>query len=111
MKESVLRESAEETVDPRVDLAVLRTELAEDRTLLSWARTSLGLMGAGVAFDKGTQWLHEARLAAGSALVHNGHVVGITLTIITTVLLGVVLWQCLRRVTTRSSQAHSELRQ
>jgi Protein of unknown function, DUF481/Domain of unknown function (DUF202) len=51
------RQSAEQDADPRVDLAVLRSELAEDRTLLAWLRIALALIGAGVAFDKGTQLL------------------------------------------------------
>jgi len=58
-------EHAEQSVDPRVDLAVLRSVLAWDRTLLAWVRTVLTLMGAGVAFDKGAQILHEERLAEG----------------------------------------------
>jgi uncharacterized membrane protein YidH (DUF202 family) len=34
---------AERDSDPRVDLAVQRTELAEDRTLLAGIRTTIGL--------------------------------------------------------------------
>jgi putative membrane protein len=84
---------AEREVDPRIDLAVQRTELAEVRTLLAWLRTSIALMGAGVAFDKGAQFLHQARLEAGTALAHGGHAVGLSLTAVTTVLLTFVLWQ------------------
>jgi uncharacterized membrane protein YidH (DUF202 family) len=62
-----IREQAERSADPHVDLAVQRTQLACDRTLLAWIRTSFALITAGVAFDKGAQWLHEARLAAGTA--------------------------------------------
>ena len=82
-----LREHAEQAADPRVDLAVKRTELGWDRTLLSWLRTTTALIAAGAAFDKGAQWLHEARLAAGTAFVHNGHLVGLSLTGASTVLL------------------------
>ena len=57
------REQAEQAADPRVDLAVKRTELAWDRTLLAWLRTTIALIVAGTAFDKGAQWLHEARPA------------------------------------------------
>lgn len=98
MTEEMGRHFAEEIADPRVELAVQRTELAEDRTLLAWIRTSFALMGAGVAFDKGTQLLHESRLTAGTALVHNGHVVGLSLTATTTMLLTFVLWQHMRKV-------------
>lgn len=90
---SSLREQAEHAADPRVDLAVKRTELAWDRTLLSWLRTTIALIVAGTAFDKGAQWLHEARIAAGTALVRNGHLVGLSLTATSTVLLLFVCWQ------------------
>lgn len=88
-----IREQAERAADPRVDLAVKRTELAWDRTLLAWLRTSSAMMAAGVAFDKGAQLLHEARLAAGTALVRSGHLVGLSLTAASTVLLILVFWQ------------------
>lgn len=88
-----LREQAEQAVDPRVDLAVKRTRLAWDRTLLSWLRTTIALIVAGTAFDKGAQWLHEARLASGSAFVRNGHLVGLSLTAASIVLLFFVCWQ------------------
>lgn len=92
MNEGQIRQAAELS-DPRIDLAVQRTELAEDRTMLAWLRTALGLMGAGVAFDKGTQLLHQQRLAAGTALVQTSHLAGLILTAAATVLLMLVLWQ------------------
>lgn len=73
--------------DPRVYLAVTRTELAWERTLLAWLRTTSAIIAAGFAFDKLTQLLHESRLAAGTALVHGGHVVGLSLTGASTTLL------------------------
>lgn len=97
-KSASLREHAERTADPRVDLAVKRTELAWDRTLLSWLRTTIALIVAGTAFDKGAQWLHEARLATGSAFVRNGHLVGLSLTAASIVLLLVVCWQYWRDI-------------
>jgi len=87
------REQAEQSADPRIDLAVMRTELAWDRTLLSWLRTTIALIVAGTAFDKGAQWLHEARLTAGTAFVRNGHLVGLSLTAASIVLLTFVCWQ------------------
>jgi len=73
--------------DPRINLAVQRTILAMERTQLAWVRTILGLITGGVAIDKGTAALHEARMAAGVALVNNGHFAGLLLTITGTVLI------------------------
>src|SRR5215831_18139907 len=91
------RQAAEQQTDPRLDLAVQRTELAEDRTLLAWLRTALGLMGAGAAFDKGARLLHEERLAAGTALIRNSHLVGLSVTGVVSALLVLVLWQHRRK--------------
>ena len=88
--------SGEDAVDPRVDLAIKRTELAWDRTILAWIRTTIALMGAGVAFDKGTELLHQARVLAGTALVQSSHAVGLALTGLSTVLLISVSLQYLR---------------
>ena len=41
-----IREQTERAADPRVDLAVKRTERAWDRTLLAWLRTTSGLIAA-----------------------------------------------------------------
>lgn len=83
---------ARQNRDPRVDLAVQRTELACGRTLLAWIRTTFGLMAAGVAFDKGASLLHEAHLAAGTAWVRTGHFVGLTVTGASIVLLAIATW-------------------
>jgi uncharacterized membrane protein YidH (DUF202 family) len=96
------RAHAELAVDPRVDLAVDRTQFAWDRTMLAWLRTTLGLMGAGVAFDKEDQLLHEARLAEGAALIRSGHVVGLLLTATSTMLLMIV---CLHYLQNRRTLA------
>ncbi len=89
-------EGAEASLDPRIDLAALRTELAWDRTLLAWIRTSLTLMGAGVVLAKGTQLLHRANVLAGVAIVRNGHWVGLTLTGVSTLLFATVCGQYLK---------------
>jgi putative membrane protein len=81
MQHDTARQSAEQQADPRVDLAVLRSELAEDRTLLAWVRTAIAPIGAGVAFDKGTQLFHQDRLLSGTACVRGGHVAGLTITV------------------------------
>jgi inner membrane protein YidH len=83
-------ETAETELDAAVELAFTRTELAFDRTLLAWIRTALTLMAAGIAYDKGFQLLHEARLEEGTAWVRSAHVVGIALTAASTLLLIVV---------------------
>ena len=92
-------EVAGKNADPRVELAVMRTELAWDRTLLAWLRTTSALIAAGFAFDRGTKLLHEARLAAGTDLVRSGHLVGLTLTATSTVLLIFVCSQYWRDMT------------
>jgi uncharacterized membrane protein YidH (DUF202 family) len=51
-------------------------------------------MGAGVAFDKGMQFFHQNRLQEGTAVVR--HIVGLSLTIASVLLLSVVLWEYLK---------------
>jgi putative membrane protein len=78
-KAAAIRASAEQTADPRVDLAVQRTELALDRTQLAWIRTAFTLITAGFAIDKGGAALHEARVLAGTNWVSTSHFSGIFL--------------------------------
>ncbi len=80
-------EAAEIELDAALELALTRTELSFHRTLLAWIRTALTLMAAGVAYDKGFQLWHEARLEEGKAWVRSAHFVGITLTAVSTLLL------------------------
>lgn len=67
-----------------------------DRTLLAWVRTDLSLMAGGVAFDKGARLLREDRLKAGTALIHSSHIVGISITVTSTVLIAIAIWIYLR---------------
>jgi len=83
-------EAAEIELDEAVQLAITRTELACQRTLMAWIRTALALMAAGIAYDKGFRFLHEARLEEGTAWVQSAHVVGITVTGVSTLLLALV---------------------
>ena len=83
-------EAAESELDAALELALTRTQLSFHRTLLAWIRTALTLMAAGIAYDKGFQLLHEARLEEGRAWVRSAHFVGITLTAASTLLLIVV---------------------
>jgi len=80
-------EAAELELSEATALALLRSELALQRTLLAWVRTTLALMAAGIAYDKGFQYLHDLRLEAGTAWVQSAHVVGITVIGISTALL------------------------
>jgi putative membrane protein len=73
--------------DPRIEIAIERTQLAYERTQLAWIRTVLALITAGIAIDKGTEALHEARIAMGEALVKDGHFSGMLLTISGTVMM------------------------
>jgi len=73
--------------DPRIEIAIERTQLAYERTQLAWIRTVLALITAGIAIDKGTEALHEARIAMGEALIKDGHFSGMLLTISGTVMM------------------------
>ena len=97
-----------EELDPRIDFAVQRTQLAWDRTLLAWVRTALSLLAAGVAFDKGIKFLHEAREAAGTAWLHSAHVVGLTVASVSTLLLAIVVWHHLRAVRELAGTRHRD---
>lgn len=73
--------------DPRVDLAIQRTEWALERTQLSWVRTAFAVISAGLALDKGTEALHEARLLKGANWVEGGHIGGVILSLAASFLL------------------------
>ena len=96
-KDHQARQSAEAAADPRVDLAVERTAFAMERTQLAWIRTVLAFISGGIAIDKGTQALHEARVLAGIALVKNGHFAGMFLSISSTCLIMITTFIYTRR--------------
>jgi len=79
--EQEIKVNAEKADDPRIEIAIERTQLAYERTQLAWIRTVLTLITAGFALDKGSEALHQARIAMGEALVKSGHVSGMLLTI------------------------------
>lgn len=85
--EDEIRRQAEMDVDPRIDLAVERTELALERTHLAWIRTVVGLIVSGFALDKLYEVVHAARLASGQALIKQAHMVGLSLTIVGTLIM------------------------
>jgi uncharacterized membrane protein YidH (DUF202 family) len=84
--------------DPRINLAVERTQLALERTQLAWIRTIIGLMTAGVAIDRGFAVLHDARLISGEAWVKNGHFAGLVLSISSTLLITIITAFYLKRM-------------
>jgi uncharacterized membrane protein YidH (DUF202 family) len=92
-----LRIEEENNSDPRVDLAVERTEYALERTQLAWIRTVITLLASGVALDKGIQAVHQARIGSGDALVKNAHMIGIYLSTIGTVLMLITTWKYMLR--------------
>jgi uncharacterized membrane protein YidH (DUF202 family) len=61
--------------------------LALDRTQLAWVRTAFTFITAGLAIDQAAAALHEARVLAGRNWVTSTHVVGITLSIASTLFL------------------------
>ena len=93
-----IRAKAEQDADPRIDLAAERTSYAMERTQLAWVRTVMGFLTAGLAIDKGTEALHEARVVAGVAWSRNGHFAGMLLTITATVLMAIVTVIYVRRM-------------
>jgi uncharacterized membrane protein YidH (DUF202 family) len=92
------RAAAEQSVDPRVDLAIERTELAHERTHLAWVRVVFTLITAGLAIDAGTAAMREARILSGHYWVRGGHATGLTLTTAGTFLLCLVTFRYQRRV-------------
>lgn len=86
VSQQAIRVEAEQSTDPRVDLAVQRTELALERTQLAWVRTTFSLYTGGIALDKGMAALHEARVLRGDNWVHSGHGAGILLAVLGTAL-------------------------
>jgi putative membrane protein len=79
--EQQVKLNAEQDDDPRIEIAIERTQLAIERTQLAWIRTVLALITAGIAIDKGTEALHQARIEMGEALIKDGHFSGMLLTI------------------------------
>lgn len=78
--EQQLRTLAEQEIDPRLDLAVISTQLALDRTQLSWVRTVFAFMSAGLALDKGAEAMHRASVLAGTNWVRTSHAIAVVLT-------------------------------
>jgi uncharacterized membrane protein YidH (DUF202 family) len=86
-----------EKEDPRIDLAIERTEYALERTQLAWIRTTLSFLGSGIALDKGMEFIHQARVQENKALFENAHVIGITLSCAGTLLMILTTWFFIHR--------------
>lgn len=80
-----IRILAEQEIDPRLDLAVIGTQLALDRTQLSWVRTAFTFMSAGLALDKGAEAMHRASVLEGTNWVRSSHAIAVVLTSAATV--------------------------
>ncbi len=83
--EQQIRILAEQEIDPRLELAVFTTQLALDRTQLSWVRTAFTFMSAGLALDKGAEAMHRASVLAGTNWVRSSHAIAVVLTSAATV--------------------------
>lgn len=78
---------AEQTQDTKTLLAVERTLYAVERTQLAWVRTTLAMLGSGIALDKGLEYIHQTRVIAGTALFESAHIIGLVLSLFSTILL------------------------
>jgi uncharacterized membrane protein YidH (DUF202 family) len=83
--EQQIRILAEQEIDPRLDLSVFSTQLALDRTQLSWVRTAFAFMSAGLALDKGAEAMHRASILGGTNWVRSSHAIAVVLTTAATV--------------------------
>jgi putative membrane protein len=97
MSNTIQSAISEEAIDSATDLAVERTQLAHERTHLAWIRTMFTLMTVGLALDKGFAYIHEQRMASGTAFSKNAHVIGLTLTTAGTILLLIGTIQFVKR--------------
>lgn len=77
-------------------LAAERTDLALETTQLAWIRTTLTMMGIGIAISKGAEALFKAKIVKQEITMHTD-VMGIVMTIVGTVLLTVITFYFLLR--------------
>ncbi|MFM7151392.1 MAG: DUF202 domain-containing protein [Gemmataceae bacterium] len=87
----------EENADPRVDLALRRTEWALERTQLAWVRTAFVMMTAGLGFAKTAFALSEAKLLKEPRWVEYANQGGIGLSALSAVLLALATWAYVHR--------------
>jgi len=77
----------EQEQDTKTLLAIERTLYAVERTQLAWVRTTLAMLGSGIALDKGMDYIHQTRIIAGTALFESAHIIGVVLSLFSTILL------------------------
>lgn len=71
--------NSETSGDPRVPLAIQRTEYALVNTQLAWIRTVLAVIGAAVVLDQGMAYLRRQRIGWGGALELHAHALALLL--------------------------------
>jgi len=87
----------EETSDPRVDMALQRTEWALERTQLAWVRTSFMMISSGLALDKSLSALSESRLIPDNGWVLGGQIGGVLMAAFATLFLTMATWEYVGR--------------
>lgn len=89
-------------------LAAERTDLAIETTQLAWIRTTLTMMGIGIAISKGSEALYNAKIITEDIIAHTD-IMGIVMTIVGTVLLTVITFYFLirRRQLAKTREAYS----
>lgn len=89
-------------------LAAERTDLALETTQLAWIRTTLTMIGIGIAISKGSEALYNAKVLQEDTLVQ-ADIMGIVLTIAGTVILTVITFYFLlrRRQLAKTRDAYS----
>jgi uncharacterized membrane protein YidH (DUF202 family) len=78
-----------QSMDFRDELAIERTQLALENIHLGWIRILFNIMSAGLALDKGLEALHNSQLLKGKVMLGNGHILGIFLILLGSVLLSI----------------------
>ena len=89
-------------------LAAERTDLALESTQLAWIRTTLTMIGVGIAISKGSEALYTNKLIAEDVLA-SADMMGIVLTIAGTVMLTVITFYFLirRRQLAKTTESYS----
>jgi putative membrane protein len=94
-------------LDSRTDLAIERSRLASERTLMAWIRTSLSMISFGFTIYKFFQYLSEAPAVAGSWRPHGAFNLGRTMVVLGVLLLAPAVvqhWLFLRSLGRRANR-------
>jgi uncharacterized membrane protein YidH (DUF202 family) len=89
-------------------LAAERTDLALEATQLAWIRTTLTMVGIGIAISKGSDALYSSKIIS-EKIATDADMLGIILTIAGTVILTVITFYFLirRRQLAKTTESHS----